>query len=133
MVDPDDRISIPEILAHPWVCEEEDMFADSLGYGGYKTAQNFNGISPPDSDIDTVDPENLFKSPDAFPSLSPSNYFSITQDAATVHIDEDVLDVLKGYGFPPRLVKDSINKGELNHATACYNILRLSDKVHNVY
>ena len=33
---------------------------------------------------------------------------------------------MDGYGYPRKLIKDGINKGELNHATATYNILALA-------
>lgn len=43
-----------------------------------------------------------------------------------MHLDEEVLQVLEGFGFQRKLVKDGLNKGELNHATASYNLLVLS-------
>ncbi len=43
-----------------------------------------------------------------------------------MHIDEEALQVLEGFGIPRKLVKEGINKGELNHATASYNLLVLA-------
>jgi hypothetical protein len=42
-----------------------------------------------------------------------------------MHINDDVLRVLEGYGLTPKLVKGGINSGELNHATASYNLMVL--------
>ena len=43
-----------------------------------------------------------------------------------MHMDEEALQVLDGLGFPRKLVREGLNKGELNHATASYNLLVLS-------
>ena len=43
-----------------------------------------------------------------------------------MHIDEEALQILESLGFPRKVVKDGINKGELNHATASYNLLVLN-------
>ena len=43
-----------------------------------------------------------------------------------MHLDEEALQVLEGYGYPRKLVKDGLNKGELNHSTASYNLLVMS-------
>lgn len=80
-----------------------------------------------DGDINCVNIDNLFKDGDSYDTkLSYSDYCSITQDFATVHIDEEALQVLENVGFPRKIVKDGINKGELNHATASYNLLVLA-------
>lgn len=43
-----------------------------------------------------------------------------------MHIDDEALQVLEGIGYPRKLVKEGLNKGDLNHATASYNLLVLS-------
>jgi hypothetical protein len=55
--------------------------------------------------------------------LSYSDYCSITQDFATMHINEDVLEQIETFGYPRKAVRDGINGVELNHATAAYNLL----------
>ena len=55
--------------------------------------------------------------------LSYDNYCAVTQDFGTYHIDEEALKVLEGFGYPRKLVIDSLHSGELNHATTCYNLL----------
>lgn len=55
--------------------------------------------------------------------LTYDNYCAVTQDFGTYHIDEEALKVLEGFGYPRKLVIDSLHSGELNHATTCYNLL----------
>jgi hypothetical protein len=43
-----------------------------------------------------------------------------------MHMDEEALQVLEGLGLPRKLVREGLNKGELNHATASYNLMVLS-------
>jgi len=50
----------------------------------------------------------------------------VTQDYYTHHIDEEALRVLESFGYPRKLVLEGLNKGEMNHATASYNLLVLS-------
>ena len=47
----------------------------------------------------------------------------MTEDFGTHHIDEEALRVLEGLGFPRSKVIQSLNSGELNHATTTYNLL----------
>ena len=78
-------------------------------------------------DINVVNIDNLFSGSASFHAkLTYTDYCSITQDYATIHINEEALQVLEGVGFPRKVVKDGINKGILNHATASYNLLVLS-------
>jgi len=55
--------------------------------------------------------------------LSYNNYCAVTQDFGTHHMDEEALRVLESFGYPRALVMQSINQGELNHATTTYNLL----------
>lgn len=90
---------------------------------------NFNGVeesNTEEGDINQVNIDNLFPDERYSAKLTYTDYCSITQDFATMHIDEEALQVLEGIGFPRKLVKDGLNKGELNHATASYNLLVLS-------
>ena len=40
-----------------------------------------------------------------------------------MRIDEDVLQVVESYGYPRAFIKDSLVRGDINHATACYYLL----------
>jgi hypothetical protein len=43
-----------------------------------------------------------------------------------MHMNEEVLQVMESMGFPRKIVREGLNKGDLNHATATYNLLVLS-------
>lgn len=55
--------------------------------------------------------------------LSYSDYCALTEDFMTYRIDEEAMDIVTSYGYPRSLVIDSINKGEVNHATTAYYLL----------
>jgi len=40
-----------------------------------------------------------------------------------MHMDEEALGAIEGFGFPRSMVIEGLNKGDLNHATASYNLL----------
>ena len=79
--------------------------------------------------INVLDIENLFhvdggeEGSEANSRLNYDNYCAVTQDFGTHRIDEEALKVLDGFGYPRKLVIDSLHSGELNHATTCYNLL----------
>ena len=74
------------------------------------------------ANINYVNIDNLFVG-EYETKLSYSDYLSITQDYATMRIDEDVLQVVESYGYPRAFIKDSLVRGDINHATACYYLL----------
>ena len=41
----------------------------------------------------------------------------------TYRIDEDAMASVVSYGYPRELVIESINRGDVNHATAAYYLL----------
>ena len=43
-----------------------------------------------------------------------------------MHMNEDALQIMEGMGMPRKIVREGLNKGDLNHATATYNLLVLS-------
>ena len=92
----------------------------------YSLAQTpFNATScsdPVEADLNTVNIDNLF--PDSINAkLSYTDYCAITQDMATMHINEESLSIMEGMGFPRKYVKEGLNRVELNHATATYHLL----------
>jgi len=78
--------------------------------------------------LSSVNVDNLYKSGlNAKQRLSYSDYCSITQDHATMHINDEVLTQMEGeMGIPKKLVRDHLNRGDLNHATATYQLIVLS-------
>lgn len=132
VLEPTDRISIPEILSHPWM-QTKDEFGiddnmDSMDLQhGISSKDLMMGTSTEEGDINSVNIDNLFPNKDSYQAkLSYTDYCAITQDFATMHLDEEALQVLEGFGFPRKMVKEGINKGELNQATASYNLMVLS-------
>ena len=133
ILDPQARISIPEILSHPWMlCSGDDFIEnDTLDFeNGISKGEFMMGAIQPSNttqpDINSVNVDNLFPTDSFSTKLSYTDYLSITQDFATMHMDEEALQILEGYGYPRKLVKEGLNKGDLNHATASYNLLVMS-------
>jgi hypothetical protein len=93
---------------------------------GAKNGQNENG------NINFVNIENLYyRNGDSAnivveEKLSYSDYCALTEDFMTYRIDEEAMDIVTCCGYPRSLVIDSINKGEVNHATAAYYLLVFS-------
>jgi len=67
--------------------------------------------------------DNLFCNDKCENKLDYTDYKSLTEDFATMHIDENALSVIEGFGYPRNLVMKSLNKGDMNHATTCYDLL----------
>ena len=137
------------MLNHPWVSElsrgpsDEPLLEDSehdLRVGstffreevlgglitGCKNDGNENG------NINFVNVENLYyrggtpaKNPQTNPDekVTYSDYCALTEDFMTYRIDEEAMDIVTGFGYPRQLVLDSINRGDVNHATAAYYLL----------
>lgn len=93
---------------------------------GAKSGQNENG------NINFVNIENLYyRNGDPTnivveDKLSYSDYCALTEDFMTYRIDEEAMDIVISCGYTRSLIIDSINKGEVNHATAAYYLLVFS-------
>ena len=55
--------------------------------------------------------------------MSYSDYCALTEDFMTYRIDEEALGVVTSFGYERKTVLDSLNKGEINHATCTYYLL----------
>ena len=55
--------------------------------------------------------------------MTYSDYCALTEDFMTYRIDEEAIQIVESYGYPRKMIIDSINKGEINHATASYYLL----------
>ena len=81
--------------------------------------------------INFINMENLYYTGDEDPEIqndrvekvSYSDYCALTEDFMTYRIDEDAMEVVTGFGYSRELVIESINKGDVNHATATYYLL----------
>ena len=83
--------------------------------------------------INFINVENLYytstkeapitENPKRHARVKYSDYCALTEDFMTYRIDEEALSIVEGYGYTRRMVVDSINRGEINHATAAYYLL----------
>ncbi|CAI2362319.1 unnamed protein product [Moneuplotes crassus] len=146
---PEKRILIPDILTHEWVTSSEDFEIDYdeetentesdlessallsncsdkrrvEDTDGRLDNLETEGTGPTHENINYVNVDNLFYSKNYENKLGYDDYKSLTEDFATMNIEENALEVIEGFGYPRSLVKKSINKGEMNHATTCYDLL----------
>lgn len=128
---PEDWISIPEIMNHPWFAKETSFELNStISRKECNSNLNGNGIISDAADtrtnINFVNVDNLFLGENYDEKLSYEDYVSVTEDLATMAVNENVLDELEKFGYNRKEVKESLAKGDLNHATASYNLLMYS-------
>ena len=126
---PEDRYSIPEILNSDWI-KSREMTHDSLGEIDINTnvslsrkELNIMNDSGSMSGIVNVNVDNLFNKDNYDTKLNYKDYIAISQDFATMHLDEDALGIVESFGYPKSFVKDWIKNGDINHATVCYHLL----------
>jgi serine/threonine protein kinase len=123
-VDPSKRISLPQILAHPWLKETRDSDSETEDS---KNNENTRPSSEEKKDFDSVsgninyvNVDNLFFNDDYRTKLSYTDYCCITEDFTTHNISEEALKVCEGFGFPKSFILRCIQEGQINHATASY-------------
>jgi len=80
---PEDRLTIPEILAHPWMKNEELENEVYLGKEECANPMQDNKAQP---DINNVNLENLFFKDKSKAKLSYADYCYIANDFYTQHI-----------------------------------------------
>ena len=93
---------------------------------GHQNNANENG------NINFVNVENLYyeggppvkdQTTNPEDKVTYSDYCALTEDFMTYRIDEDAMEIVTGFGYPRDLVIQSINRGDVNHATAAYYLL----------
>ena len=118
-INPMERSSIPEILLHPWLNEDNETL--------YKEKDKFIKAVEEEEDevsnINRININNLFYKKDE--KLLYEDYQVIINDMYTYKIDEEILKKMEKLGYPRHIVIDGIQKGLLNHATATYNVLEI--------
>ena len=115
---PEERLTVPEILSHPWLTQEKKD-------NNFLTKDEcINNMEPMigNENIDSVNIEMLF-SKKRNEQLPYMDYCYIANDFYTQHINEEVLKKIENMGYPKSIVISSLQKGELNHAVATYNLL----------
>ena len=147
-IEPINRLSLPEVLRHPWLKEEESEFDDlnvyvgpsdfatdddgDMGLGGGLGGMSTGPSQQPN--INIVNISNLYWDRTMNVKLAYNDYCSISNDFYTQHIgryiyiysvDEDAVRVIESFGYPRSMLLKSLHSGELNHATASYTLLLL--------
>ncbi len=139
---PEKRISIPEILTHAWLredgaCTEEEEAHDLEVGATFFRQECLNGIigaaatpGAENGNINFVNAENMYYkssreevAENRGAKMSYTDYCALTEDFMTYRIDEEALQIVESYGYPRKMVISSLNKGEINHATASYYLL----------
>lgn len=119
------RLSIPEILAHPWLQEGNEQFDDNTDtYMNEKQCTNAEA-NENNPNINIVNLGNLFYSGSDSEKLTYSDYCYISNDLYTHKIENEVLRVIESLGYTKEIVLEGLRNGELNHATTTYNLLVL--------
>ncbi len=80
--------------------------------------------SPPSANDLNI--ENIFFPCRPDVKLGFQDYCYIANDFYTHHIDEEAVKTVETFGYPRHTIIEALNKGDLNHATASYNLLTLS-------
>lgn len=136
---PEERISIPEILSHPWLQNIEDELGiefendynerdiDMLvSRKDCLLSANPEELKSIEGNINYVNIDNIFNKGKFNVKLNYLDYCAISEDYRTQHINEDVLKTVESFGYLRSYILTSLNNGELNHATATYNLLALT-------
>ncbi len=135
-LEPEARLSLPEVLAHPWVRygASDDLLLASAGEAEEADAEP--EAAEPDEEqeanINVVNVKNLFYTSGSATTtnsqLSMKDYQRITIGYNAQDLDEDTLDQVAQFGYSRDLVETALRSGQINHATATYYLL-LSDKL----
>jgi len=138
-LEPKDRLTVPQILSHEWLkdtnddTEESESDEESKDGVNAEQATGENNANGNDMDLDKiqgnvnyVNVDNLFYDGQYKTKLSYTDYCCVTEDFATENIDEEALRVCENFGYPRQFVIKCLNRGDINHATACYFLLTQS-------
>ena len=145
-LEPAQRATIPQVLSHPWLKETNEMESDTEDEDEEEADEERKSSKNPDkseskkkesaqqksNDIDLssiqgnvnyVNVDNLFYHENYKTKLSYTDYCCITEDFTSENIDEEALKVCENFGFPRHFMIKCLNRGDINHATACYFLL----------
>ena len=127
-LDPEKRYLVPEILQHKWLITEENENVnsenDEYNYFIVKNEEASDDTLTSPS-INNLNIENLFFGNKKNLRISFQDYTYIANDFYTNHIDEEALRSIEQFGYPKKSILNSLEKQDLNHGTASYNLLLL--------
>jgi len=134
-LEPTKRLTVPQILTHAWLKETNDGDSsseeenDEAKNGESNKKEEANGktndidLKNIQGNVNYVNVDNLFYHENYKTKLSYTDYCCITEDFTSENIDEEALKVCENFGFPRQFVVKCLNRGDINHATACYYLL----------
>ena len=118
-INPDERLSIPEILHHPWLNK-----ITSTDFVSEKSFPLIHKDKKPS--IGNINIRNLLIDEKHYGKLSSQDYKQIVGDVCGKDLDNGIIDTIESFGYNRINIKESISKEELNHITGCYNLLTLN-------
>ena len=92
-----------------------------IGSGGQMESGNINFINVENLYYYSTKEQDDSKKRQA--RVKYSDYCALTEDFMTYRIDEEAMTIVESYGYTRKMIIDSINKGDINHATASYYLL----------
>jgi len=114
-IEPKERFSIPEILAHPW------MQADKTGGANTESDEEIMNMC---TELEAaINIDNLFDDSKQDQKLSLDDYKRIAGDFLHKKTSQGAIKQLEKFGYPREIVNKSLKNEEINHATASYFIL----------
>ena len=144
-LDPAQRATLPQVLSHPWLKETNELESDTdedeeEADEEQKSSKNIEksdakkketnqqktndiDLSSIQGNVNYVNVDNLFYHENYKVKLSYTDYCCITEDFTSENIDEEALKVCENFGFPRHFMIKCLNRGDINHATACYFLL----------
>lgn len=127
-LEPKERLTVPQILAHNWLKDTNDdsdteSDASDDADDKAKNGENEMDLEKIQGNVNYVNVDNLFYNGLYKTKLSYTDYCCVTEDFATENIDEEALKVCENFGYPRQFVVKCLNRGDINHATACYFLL----------
>jgi len=132
VLNPKERLTIPEILSHPWLKETNDEESDDEEEEKVEPEKKEKKKEEKKEDVDLnqiqgnvnyVNVDNLFYCENYGTKLSYTDYCCITEDFSTQQLDEEAIKSCEAFGYPRSFLIKSLNRGDLNHATASYYLL----------
>jgi len=130
-VNPKLRLSIPEILNHKWLKEDQNknnMQLNEILLGKFEcqnSALNYH-CKEIRQEIETININKLFFKNDNNIKLSCNDFNLISDDFDSRHIDNNVFKSVIAMGYGERELRESLEKNEMNQATVCYNLLKMN-------
>jgi len=119
-VNPYQRLSISEILSHKWL-ESENK---TNKYFNFSECENlYDSLNLQKPNINKIFLPNIFREANKNGRISYDDYEKIIGENKYNSVDKSIISKLEEFGYPESQVMSSLQKDEINHATATYHLL----------